>query len=84
MQDIRTSFDGYHLRVWREDEEDITLSWSDLMRIKNEVCGEHMTLIEVYPAMHRVVNDAPIRHFWAVPHDSVEDMSSRYLSSGTL
>lgn len=59
------SFDGHHLRVWREDGMD-GISWDELQAMKNLVAGEDETCIEVFPPAGEVVNDANIRHLWVV------------------
>jgi hypothetical protein len=39
-------------------------TWPEMMRIKNELCGEAFTGIEVYPPAAEVVDEAPMYHLW--------------------
>lgn len=57
-----------HLRVWRRDGRD-GISWDELQAVKNEALGPEVVCIEVYPAASQVVNELPVRHLWAMPHD---------------
>jgi len=45
-------------RHWRHD-------WRHLQRIKNELLGEEVEALELYPATSRVVDDANQFHLWA-------------------
>jgi hypothetical protein len=42
-------------------------TWPEAQRIKNELAGEHMTAIEVYPPQAEVVDQANMYHLWVVP-----------------
>lgn len=42
-------------------------TWWEAMRIKNELCGEHTTAVEVYPPSQNVVDEADMYHLWALP-----------------
>jgi len=55
-----------HLKVKRWDGGD-AISWDVLQAIKDEMLGKHVVAIEVYPAEYDVVNEANIRHLWAIP-----------------
>ena len=61
---------GYtaHLKVRRHDGLD-GISWDILQRIKDDMLGEDVLAIEVYPPRRHLVNQANIRHLWAVPLD---------------
>lgn len=59
-----------HLKIWREDKQEITLSWSELQLIKNEAVGEEMNMVEFYPPEQEVVNEVNMRHFWSVEFDT--------------
>lgn len=47
-------------RHWRHD-------WRHLQRIKNELLGEDVEAIELYPSADRTVDDANQYHLWALP-----------------
>jgi hypothetical protein len=55
-----------HLKVRRRDGKD-GIGWDVLQTIKNEMLGEDVTAVEVYPASDQVVNEANIRHLWEMP-----------------
>ena len=55
-----------HLKVRRRDGGD-GITWDALQQIKNELLGEDVLAVEIYPASHDVVNEANIRHLWAIP-----------------
>ena len=54
------------LRVQRWDGED-GISWEVLQQIKNDVFGEDVLAVEVYPPQDDVVNRSNMRHLWASP-----------------
>ena len=56
-----------HLKIMRHDGKEIRTKWDVLQRIKDEILGENVTVVEVFPAHSQVVNEANIRHFWEVP-----------------
>lgn len=41
--------------------------WPDLMRIKNELFGDHRTAVEVFPPRNEVVDQADMTHLWILP-----------------
>lgn len=47
-------------RHWRHD-------WRHFQRIKNELLGEDVEAVELYPATDRLVDDANQFHLWAFP-----------------
>lgn len=55
-----------HLAVRRHDGEEVR-GWSDLQRIKNELCGEGCAALEVYPPDSEVVDQANMRHLFVLP-----------------
>ena len=59
------STDVWHLSIKRHDREPIH-DWRDLQEIKNQVCGEHIEAMELYPAESRVVDTANQYHLWAL------------------
>ena len=63
-----TSSDG-HIHLWLErwDGKPIRCGWDTLQAIKNEICGEEVCLVEVFPAQNNVVNEVNRRHFWSLP-----------------
>lgn len=50
-------------------EHDGHLKWDDLQEIKNEIWGEDVAAIEVYPPAAQVVNNLAIRHLWRLGPD---------------
>lgn len=58
------------LSIRRHDGAEIHC-WDDMQRIKNELVGEHVTAVEVFPSVDDIVDQAPMRHMWALP-DSVK------------
>ena len=51
----------------RRNDESSAVSWSDMQRIKNELCGKDKTAIQVYPPASEVVDFANIYHLWVLP-----------------
>jgi RNA-binding protein YhbY len=54
-----------HLKVRRRDGKD-GISWDVLQQIKNEMLGEDVVAVEIFPKENEVVNEANIRHLWVV------------------
>lgn len=69
--DVQAQFVGRHLRIQRHDGKPITASWSELQQIIHEMAGPNSSFVEVYPAEHRVVDEANIRHFWEVTDEQL-------------
>lgn len=46
---------------------DSDISWSEKQRIKNELFGENVTAIEVFPASNNLVDAANMYHLWILP-----------------
>lgn len=42
-------------------------TWWEAQRIKNDLCGEDTTAIEVYPPQSQVVDGADMFHLWVLP-----------------
>lgn len=65
----------YHATEWgtverlmvRRNDAAPVRSWQELQRIKNELCGEHRTAVEVFPAQGELVDSANIYHLWVLP-----------------
>lgn len=55
-----------HLSVKRIDREPIG-DWRVLQRIKNELLGEEVEAVELYPAESRLVDTSNQYHLWALP-----------------
>lgn len=43
-------------------------TWWEMQRIKNELAGETVTAIEVYPPQAKVVDGAHMYHIWVLPN----------------
>lgn len=57
-----------HLLVERHDGA-VEIAWGELQAMKDELLPDGRTrwAIEVYPATSRIVDEAPMRHLWAMP-----------------
>lgn len=40
--------------------------WRDMQRIKNEICGEESTAIQVMPPMSELIDEADMYHAWVI------------------
>lgn len=60
---------GKHLVVKPINSQPIKNHWSVLQKIKNIVCGEEWTGIEIYPPKQNVVDEANLYHLWCFPED---------------
>ncbi len=56
-----------HLKVRRHDGKTNRLTWDELMVIKNEMLGEDVLAVEIFPRDCDVVNEANVRHLWELP-----------------
>lgn len=54
-----------HLSIKRIDRKSVT-DWRDKQRIKNQLCGEEVEMIELYPAESRLVDTANQFHLWGI------------------
>jgi hypothetical protein len=54
-----------HLMIRRHDGQ-MENSWRRKQKIKNLLCGENATAIEVYPAESDLVDDANMAHLWVL------------------
>jgi hypothetical protein len=64
---VRTEQFGEVLHLWiRRHVNKPARSWTDLMRIKDELIGEERVAIEVYPAAEDVVDQAHMTHLWVL------------------
>lgn len=54
------------LMIRRHDAEPVH-SWTDLQRIKNELCGPERVAIEVYPRESELIDDCNLYHLWVLP-----------------
>lgn len=53
----------WHLAICRIDGGPLT--WDDMQAIKNELCGEDVEALELYPAAARAITGPEVRHLWA-------------------
>lgn len=60
---------GKKLMIRRNDGEPVH-NWSSLQRIKNEICGEEYTAVEVYPAQKNLVDEANMYWLWVYPSET--------------
>ena len=61
------------LRVRKRSGRD-GIAWDVLQQIKNEVLGEDVTCVELYPTEDRLVYDMNMRHLWEVPATAVPNL----------
>ena len=57
-----------HLSIKRKDKRPCN-SWADFQAIKNELVGEEVDAVEVYPKESNLVNTANQYHLWCFPPD---------------
>jgi hypothetical protein len=55
---------GFHLAISSLSQNRPT--WWEMQRIKNELCGEEWTAVEVYPPQAEVVDEADMYHLWTM------------------
>lgn len=55
-----------HLLIRRHDGG-LLFPWSDMQRIKDELCGAERVGLEVFPPRSQLVDDANCRHIWVLP-----------------
>ena len=65
-----------HLKVKRHDGGE-GISWDTLQAIKNDLAGEDVWMIEVFPPASEVVNEVNMRHLWEVPPENIVNMNRR-------
>jgi hypothetical protein len=59
--------DGPLWLVVRRKDNQAVRSWSDMQRIKNELCGEEREAAELFPAESRLVDVGNNFHVWVLP-----------------
>lgn len=55
-----------HLMIRPHDQQPVH-RWSDLQRIKDELCGVERVAVEVYPRAADLCDDCNIYHLWVLP-----------------
>ena len=55
------------MSVYKKDGTEIRENWDYLQNVKNEVFGNGVQAVEVYPKVTKVVNKMNIRHLWILP-----------------
>jgi hypothetical protein len=55
------------LRIWRHDNQPIRTGWDTLQSIKNEMLGEDVLAIEVFPPEDCKIDEVNCRHLWLIP-----------------
>lgn len=69
---------GNHLTVERLDGAPIVAEWDVLQAIKNEMCGEEIIAIEIFPAESQKVNEINRRHLWIVSESDIYPFNLSY------
>lgn len=67
---IKTSW-GIVEHVTIRNGENTDIPWVEKQRIKNELFGENVTAIEVFPSADRLVDDANMYHLWILPSEFI-------------
>lgn len=76
--------DLVHLSIKRRDNEPAR-DWRDLQRIKNELLGQEVEAVELYPAESRRVDTANQYHLWAIDDPTFRwpfGFGERFVSGG--
>lgn len=60
---------GNHVRLRRHDGKPVVAGWDEIQAELHEAVGPEACLIEVFPPLDDVVDDANVRHFWVVHPD---------------
>lgn len=58
--------DGIRVAGIRRHDQSTNISWETKMRIKNEVIGEDVAAVEVYPRMINLVDQANMYWLWII------------------
>ena len=58
------------LSIRRIDEREIRESWTEIQRIKDEICGPDCHCVEHYPEASNLVDVANMRNLFILPHGS--------------
>jgi hypothetical protein len=66
-----------HLRISRVDGEPIR-SWKDIQEIKNDLLGEDVVAIEVFPKQCDFVNGSNTYHIWTWDGIEVPNLEELY------
>lgn len=56
-----------HLNIRRRDGKVIMRDWRHFQAIKNQLCGEEVEAVELYPAESRLVDTSNKYHLWCLP-----------------
>lgn len=75
----RAQSDGVHLTIERIDGKSIEADWDTIQKIKDEMLGESVYAVEIYPANDSIVNEINRRHLWVVDPEVIRqlDLSRR-------
>lgn len=58
---------GYVTHLWIKRHDGKPVTWAEMQRVKNELAGEALTAIEVYPPVDQLVDEANMYHLWVLP-----------------
>jgi len=59
---------GVMTHLWiRAHDQQMPRSWSDLQRIKADLCGADRVAVEVFPPASELVDEANMAHLWVFP-----------------
>jgi len=71
-----------HLRVSLLNEDPIH-NWMDLQEIKNDLFGEEVVALEVYPKVSDFKNGSNTYHLWTWPEIEVPNLAQLYTYNDT-
>lgn len=67
VYDCATSWGPVRQLSIRKHVAPTAIGWDDLQRIKNELAGESIVAVEVFPRASDLIDQAPMRHLWCLP-----------------
>ena len=58
---------GQITHLWLRRHDSTPMGWTEMQRIKNEILGENILAIQVFPPQKNVVDAANVYHLWCFP-----------------
>lgn len=65
VQELRRN--GFHVLSVRPHNAQFPPSWQDLVRIKDELVGEHRQAVQVYPSRGQFMDQGHFAQLWVIP-----------------
>lgn len=66
VRDVQTEW-GIVQHACMRNAPNTDIPWREKQRIKNELFGEEVVAIEVFPKVSELVDEANMYHFWVLP-----------------